>query len=668
MPDVLWSPDEQAVDAARLTHYRRWLRETRHLDLNDYGELHRWSVEHVEDFWASLWEYFEVAGDGPGDEVLSTHRMPGAHWFPHARLNYAENALRRRGDELAVVGRSQTRPGLDLTWESLHDAVARCRGGLRALGIGRGDRVSALLPNIPEAMIAFLATASLGAIWSSCSPEFGVRSVADRFRQIEPKLLLCVDGYRWGTRAFDRREAVGELCAALPSVEHLVTVPYLEAGAEAIAAGPRPVLWADLLAHDAEPGFERVPFEHALAILFSSGTTGLPKAIIHSHGGIVLEHLKQLALHLDLQPRDRYLQVTTTAWMMWNLFVSGLLVGTTLLCVDGDPGYPDVGGVWLWASELGATILGTSAAYLTACRKAGLHPAREHDLTGLREVTSTGSTLTAEVQRWIYSELPPRVLVSSISGGTDVCSAFVGGVPVLPVVAGEMAAPYLGVAAAAFDPAGRAVVGKQGELVITEPMPSMPVGFWGDPDGERYRASYFDMYPGIWRHGDWITFTDRGSCVISGRSDATLNRGGVRIGSAELYAVLDDFPQVQDSLAVHLEDPGGGAGRLVLFVALGPDTALDEELLDRIRAAIRRDLSPRHVPDQIHALPAIPKTLTGKKLEVPVKRILLGATPESVASPGAITGAEGLQAVADLASHAESSPAPASATHVPPRL
>ena len=653
MSDVLYTPDDRTVDATRLTHYRRRLNAARRLDLGSYGDLQRWSVQHLEDFWASLWDYFEVAGDGPGTEILTTHRMPGARWFTEARLNYAENALRRRGDALAIVGRSQTRPGLDLTWEALYDAVARARGGLRALGIGRGDRVSAYLPNIPEAIVAFLATASLGAVWSSCSPEFGVRSVTDRFKQVQPRLLLCVDGYRWGTRAFDRRDAVRELCAALPSVEHLVTVPYLDPGVAAVEAGPRPTLWADLLAHGAEPGFERLPFDHPLAILFSSGTTGLPKAIIHSHGGTTLEHLKQLALHQDMGPRDRYLQITTTAWMMWNLFVSGLLVGATLLCFDGDPSHPDAGGVWTQASELRAGILGTSAAYLTNCRKSGVHPAREHDMSALREVTSTGSTLTADVARWIYQELPPGVLVSSISGGTDVCSAFVGGVPVLPVVAGEMAAAYLGVAAAAFDPEGHAVVGQQGELVITEPMPSMPVGFWGDPAGERYRESYFDVYPGVWRHGDWITFTERGSCVISGRSDATLNRGGVRIGSAELYAVVDEFPQVQESLVVHLEDAGGGAGRLVLFVALTPAAALEGGLLDAIKAAIRRDLSPRHVPDEIHVLPAIPKTLTGKKLEVPVKRILLGAAPESVASAGAITGADGLQAVAELASHAE---------------
>ncbi|MGH7922260.1 MAG: acetoacetate--CoA ligase, partial [Candidatus Dormibacteraceae bacterium] len=498
-------------------------------------------------------------------------------------------------------------------------------------------------------IVAFLATASLGAVWSSCSPEFGVRSVTDRLGQIEPKVLLGVDGYRWGTREFDRLDAVRELCAALPSVEHLVTVPYLNPDARAIEAGPGPLLWADLLRHQPDPGFERVPFDHPLAILFSSGTTGLPKAIIHGHGGTVLEHLKQLALQTDMGAQDRYLQVTTTAWMMWNLFCSGLLVGATLLCFDGDVVHPDQGGVWLQAAELEATVLGTSAAYLTACRKADLHPARTYDLSHLREITSTGSTLTAEVARWTYQVVPPKVLLASVSGGTDVCTAFVGAAPLLPVVAGEMAAAYLGAAAAAFDPEGHAVIGRQGELVITEPMPSMPVGFWGDPAGERYHKAYFEVYPGVWRHGDWITFTDRGSCVISGRSDATLNRGGVRIGSAELYAVVDDVPEIQDSLVVHLEDEEGGAGRLVLFVALAPGKVLDEDLLSRLRAAIRRDLSPRHVPDEVHALTAIPKTLTGKKLEVPVKRILLGAAPDSVASPGAITGADGLAEVAQMA-------------------
>lgn len=648
-PEVLWTPDEPSRERARLTQYLRWLERTRGLGLRTYPELHRWSVEHLEDFWVSIWEYFDLRSETPWEQVLSGHAMPGARWFTGTRLNYAEHALRRRGGEVAIMGRSQTRPALDLSWDALWTAVARARAGLRSLGVGEGDRVAALLPNIPEAVIAFLATASLGAVWSSCSPEFGVRSVTDRWAQIEPKVLLAVDGYRWGARAFDRHAEVGELCRTLPSLQQLITVPYLDPEASAIAAGPAATTWAELLSTEPEPGFLRVPFDHPLAVLFSSGTTGLPKAIVHTHGGITLEHHKIQALLSDLGPDDRYLQVSTTAWMMWNMLVSGLLVGATIICFDGDPAHPDVGAIWSLVAETGATNLGTSATYLAACRKAELRPGTKYDLGRLRVIGSTGSPLSAEAARWVYADVQPSVMLFSSSGGTDVCTGFVVGVPLLPIVAGEITAAALGVAAAAFDPAGHGIVGEQGELVITEPMPSMPSGFWNDPSGERYRSAYFDLYPGVWRHGDWITFTERGSCVISGRSDATLNRGGVRLGTAEFYQVVDEFPEISDSLVIHLEDPEGGPGRLVLLVALTPGSRLDDDLLGRLRAGLRRELSPRHVPDQIHAIPSVPRTLTGKKLEVPAKRILLGAELDTVASGGAITGGAGLEAIAELA-------------------
>jgi acetoacetyl-CoA synthetase len=646
---VLWTPDQRSRERARLTHYLRWLEQTRGLGLRTYPELHRWSVEHLEDFWASIWEYFDIKSETPWEQVLTTHRMPGARWFTGTRLNYAEHALRRRGPEIAIVARSQTRGPLELSWDALSDAVARTRAGLRRLGVGEGDRVAGFLPNIPEAVVAFLATASLGAIWSSCSPEFGVRSVTDRWGQIEPKVLFTVDGYRWGERAFDRRAEVADLCRSLPSLEHVVTLPYLDPDASAIPTGCHGVLWQELVADPGPPGFLQVPFDHPLTILFSSGTTGLPKAIVHGHGGITVEHLKIQALMSDIGPDDRYFQVSTTAWMMWNMLVSGLLVGATIVCCDGDPAYPDTGGTWAQAAETKTTNLGTSASYLAACRKAGLRPGATYDLGALRVIGSTGSPLAAEVARWVYADVKRSAMLFSSSGGTDVCTGFVVGVPLLPIVAGEITGPSLGVAAAAFDPEGHPVVGEQGELVITEPMPSMPNGFWNDPGGDRYRSAYFDVYPGVWRHGDWITFTDRGTCVISGRSDATLNRGGVRLGTAEFYEVVEDLPQISDSLVVHLEDPEGGPGRLVLLVALAPGAVLDDELTNRIRASLREQLSPRHVPDEIHAIPAVPRTLTGKKLEVPAKRILLGAEPDTVASGGAITGMGGLQAIAELA-------------------
>jgi acetoacetyl-CoA synthetase len=505
-------------------------------------------------------------------------------------------------------------------------AVAHCAGGLRALGVGAGDRVAAYAPNIPETVVAFLAAASIGAVWSSCAPEFGVRSVVDRFSQIEPAVLVAVDGYRYGDKVVDRRSEVDEIVAALPSLRKTVTIPYLGVGADG---------WSDLLRGpgDDEPGleFEAVPFDHPLYVLYSSGTTGLPKPIIHGHGGITVEHLKVLTLHQDLGPADRFCWFTTTGWMMWNYLVSGLLCGSTIVLFDGDPGHPDLSTLWAMAAETRCTVFGVSAPFLMACRKAGVEPERG----ALRWVGSTGAPLPADGFRWVASEV--GVPVSSISGGTDVCSAFVGSSPLVPVRAGEISCRLLGCAVEAFDPEGRACPpGVTGELVITKPMPSMPVGFWGDDDGSRYRAAYFEEFPGVWRHGDWITFTDDGGCTITGRSDATLNRGGVRLGTSDFYAVVESFPEVADSLVVHLDDAEGGSGTLRLFVALAPECVLDDDLRARIVARLRTDLSPRHVPDTIEAVPAIPRTLSGKKLELPVKRILSGTPVDKAAAPGAL--------------------------------
>jgi acetoacetyl-CoA synthetase len=622
-----------------------WLARDRGVVLDGYEDLWRWSVDDLEGFWGSIWDHFELQAATPPDRVVvGESRMPGARWFPGATLNYSPHALSGPPDATAVVARSQTRPPIELSLAELADQVARCQAGLEQLGVGPGDRVAAYLPNIPEALVAFLATASLGAIWSSCAPEFGTRSVLDRFRQIEPVVLLAVDGYRYGAKTVARDQEVAAIRAGLPSLRAVVTVPYLDPSARGEGGA---ITWDELLAVgasspagslDAVP----VPFDQPLYILYSSGTTGLPKPIVHGHGGILIEHHKALALHGDLGPGDRFFWFSTTGWMMWNFLVSGLLVGAAVVLFDGDPGHPDLGTLWAMAGEVGVTYFGTSAPFLLACRKAGVAPRQVADLSALRTVGSTGAPLPADGFRWVYDELGGEVLLSSISGGTDVCTAFVGGCPSVPVRAGEISCRYLGAKVEAFDDAGGALIGQEGELVISAPMPSMPLGFWGDDDGARCRAAYFEQHPGVWTHGDWITVYDDGGCVITGRSDATLNRGGVRIGTAELYSVVEVRPDVADSLVVHLEDEVGGPGRLLLFVALAEGAVLDDELRTALATAVRTELSPRHVPDEIHAVPGIPRTLSGKKLEVPIKRILSGTAPEVAASRGSLANPESL--------------------------
>jgi acetoacetyl-CoA synthetase len=603
-----------------------WLEETRGLRFEGYRDLWQWSVDELDAFWLAVTEWSGVRWHDASSVALAERVMPGARWFPGATLNYAEQALAAaatRPDDVAVVARSQTRGPEELTWSELADAVARCRAGLVRLGVGPGDRVAAYLPNIPETAIAFLATASLGAIWSSCAPEFGVRSVVDRFAQIEPVVLFAVDGYRYGAKTVDKRAEVEAIEAALPTRRHTVHVRYLGDGDDD---------WTGLLAEPGPLAFDPVPFDHPLYVLYSSGTTGLPKAIVHGHGGITVEHLKTTALHHDLGAGDRFFWFTTTGWMMWNYLMSGLLVGATIVLFDGDPHVPDSGELWRLAADTGVDVFGVSAPFLMACRKAGVVPPAHH----LRSVGSTGAPLPPDGFRWVHDVVGAGVQVQSVSGGTDVCAAFVGPAPLLPVRAGEISCRLLGVAVEAFDPDGKVCPpGMQGELVVTEPMPSMPVGFWGDsPDQEKLRRAYFSDYPGVWRHGDWITFTDDGACVISGRSDATLNRGGVRLGTSDFYAVVEARPEVADSLVVHLEgdDPDQPLGELLLFVALTPGAQLDDTLRGAIVHALRTELSPRHVPDAILQVPAVPRTLSGKKLEVPVKRILTGADADAVAS------------------------------------
>jgi acetoacetyl-CoA synthetase len=637
---VLWTPPADVRETTEIGRYLDWLRDERGRDFAGYDELWRWSVDDLEGFWGSLWDFFGVRAHAPYERVLGAREMPGAEWFPGARLNYAEHALGtdEDADRVAVVARSQTRAPIELTFGELRAAVARARAGLRRLGVGPGDVVAAYLPNIPETLVAFLATASLGATWATCAPEFGSRSVLGRFGQIEPKVLLAVGGYTYRDRAVDRREQVAEVRAGLPTLEHVVHVPY---GDNEL---PDALSWNSLIAEPGPLEFEPVAFDHPIYVLFSSGTTGLPKPIVHGHGGQLIEHLKGVGLGWDLKPGGRLLWFSTTAWMMWNALVSALLVRASIVMIDGDPMWPDLSFQWRLAEETRPSFMGVSPTFLMACRKAGLQIGREHDLAGVRALAFAGSPLPSEGYHYVYEQLGPDVLCLNGSGGTDICGAFVSGSFLQPVYDGEISGCCLGADVKAFDAEGDSVVGELGEMVVGEPMPSMPVRFWNDPGDERYRSSYFDLYPGVWRQGDWILFTERGSCVITGRSDATLNRGGVRMGTSELYAVVEELPEVADSLIVHREDDEGGAGELILFVALAGDRELDDDLRARIAGALRSQLSPRHVPDTIVAVPAVPRTMTGKKLEAPVKRILLGARAEDVARPDALLDPTAIEA------------------------
>jgi acetoacetyl-CoA synthetase len=648
--DVLWRPPADVRERTRVGDFIRFVQRTRGLELADYDALWRWSVSDLPAFWASIRDYFEVIEHTPAAEVMGEASMPGTRWFTGATVNYAEHVLRIPGLSAAdpvVFSYSQTRAPVTLTGADLREQVRRVRAGLRRLGVARGDRVAAYAPNIPETFVIMLAAASLGAVFSSCAPEFGTRSVVDRWRQIEPKLLLAVDGYRYGDKAVDRAGEVAEIRAALPSLEHVVVLPYLDAQRQP-PTGALP--WSELAAETGEPlAFDPVPFDHPLYVLYSSGTTGLPKPIVHGHGGILLEHLKALALHSDLGPGDRFFWFSTTGWMMWNFLVSAPAVGSAIVMYDGNPGHPDLGVLWRLAAEAGVTYFGTSAPFLLGCRKAGIVPSTLADLSRLRAVGSTGAPLPPEGFRWVYENVGTGLQLQSISGGTDMCTGFVGASPLLPVYEGEIACRCLGAKVEAYDPTGTPVIGQVGELVITAPMPSMPVGFWNDPDGSRYREAYFDVFPGVWRHGDWITISERGTCVITGRSDATLNRGGVRLGTSEFYSVVEGLDEVVDSVVVHLEDDAGGAGELLLFVVLGDGIELDDALRAKIARELRTNLSPRHVPDEIYQVRAVPRTLSAKKLEVPVKRILAGTPVESAAATGALANPESLAAFERLA-------------------
>ncbi len=647
-PPVLWEPDPQAT--SQLSTFIDYCSAETGRTFENYDGFWSWSVgEGLERFWELLWSWAEIDSSSEYSQVLTTRSMPGAKWFVGAKLNYTHHAVRRLDDDTEVlVGISQSRSRQSLTGAELRAEIQRVRNGLVSLGVGHGDRVAGYLPNICEAIVAFLACASLGAIWTSCAPEFGVGAVLDRFGQVEPKVLFVVDGYRYGRHDVDRSDEISRLRAGLPTVQSTIVVRHL---------GATNLLPADVIEWDTlgagvndELVFDDVEFDHPLYILYSSGTTGLPKPIVHGHGNITLEHLKVLTLHADMGERDRFMWFTTTGWMMWNYLVSGLLTGAALVLFDGDPASDGADTLWRIVADEGVTWFGSGAPWFSACRRAGLTPAKDFDLSHVRAIGSTGAPLPPDAFRWIYEEVSSTAILSPISGGTDICSAFVGGSPLSPVREGEIPARYLGCAVTAWDEDGEEVVGGQGELVVTQPMPSMPVGFWGDSDGSRYRSSYFEFFPGIWRHGDWVTFSDDGSCVISGRSDATLNRGGVRVGTAEIYRVVESVEGVADSLVVHLEAPGADdPGVLVLFVAAGDLSSGHSDLVNAIRVTVRQELSPRHVPDEVHFVNVIPTTLSGKKLELPVKKILRGALADDVASRDSLKDPTALDAIARIA-------------------
>jgi acetoacetyl-CoA synthetase len=643
--ELLWTPSPEMVRGATLTRYQEWLAGERGLRFDDYAGLWQWSVDDLPGFWSSIAEFFEVRFEQPASGVLGSTTMPGAEWFPGARLSYAEHIFRGKDDDaVALRFASESRAVDAWTWGRLRAETAQIAGGLRALGVEPGDRVAAYLPNIPETVAAFLACASIGAVWSSAAPEFGARSVIDRFAQIEPKVLLAVDGYRYGGKDFDKRAAVEQIAGGIESLTRTVRLGYLS------GSGWEQGFLREREPRAQEPEFAQLPFDHPLWVLYSSGTTGLPKPIVHGQGGILFEHLTKAHLHLNAQPHDRIFWFTTTGWMMWNFLVGMLLSEASIVLFDGNPGHPSLDVLWDLADDTGMTCFGTSAAFIGSCMKEGVAPRQGRDLSALAAVGSTGSPLSPEGFRWIYDSLGSDTWLFSTSGGTDMCTAFVGGVPTLPVYLGELQARALGASVEAWNENGEAVTDEVGELVITEPMPSMPIYFWGDDDGSRYRDSYFEMFPGVWRHGDWIKITGRGTAVIYGRSDSTINRGGVRMGTSEIYRAVLSVEPVVDALVVDVPGrPGHDQGWMPLFVVLREGESLSDDLVAEIRRRVREDCSPRHVPDEIKQIAEVPRTLSGKVLEVPVKRILTGAPVDEVASRESLANPQALDVFVEMA-------------------
>jgi len=641
---VLLDQPPGATESA-MARFIDWLAAEGRAEVSGYEQLWTWSVDHPDEFWPALWDFFAVRSSGRPDTVLADTAMPGAQWFPGVRLNYAEQAFAQATpDRAALVVTVEGGDPVEVSWAALQRSVAGLAHSLRAWGVRPGERVAAYLPNIPEAVVGLLAAASVGAVWSCVAPDYGTQSVIDRFAQIEPAVLLVTDGYHWAGRRVDRRSEAAEIAAALPSVRRVVAVGHLF-GDEGTSGGTVP--WRDAVAPDGDLVFEPVAFDHPLWILYSSGTTGLPKGIVHGHGGIILEHLKWLGLHNDVRPGDRFFWYTTTAWVVWNVVVGSLLTGATAVLYDGSPTWPEKDAVWRVAAQTGATHLGLSAGYVTASQKAGLRPGATLDLSAVRCIMSTGSPLPVDAWHWVYDAVKADVWLDAPSGGTDVAGAYVGGCPLKPVVAGEMQCRLLGTRVEAWSDDGKPLVDEVGELVVTAPMPSMPLYFWGDEDGRRYHEAYFATFPGVWRHGDFVTITSRGTALVHGRSDSTLNRHGVRMGSADIYAAVEELPEVAESLVIGAEFPDGRY-YMPLFVVLADGAVLDEGLTARIKTTIRQRCSPRHVPDEILEVPAVPHTLTGKRLEVPVKRLIQGIPLERAVNQGAVDRPDVLPFFADL--------------------
>ena len=643
MNEPLWRPSPERIARARITAFRAWLARERGLEFADYESLWQWSVNDLEGFWSAVWQFFDLRPSQPAARVLADAKMPGAVWFPGARLNLVDQVFRHVAERPAIVAGNELGARSEVSWRELQRQVAAVAGSLRALGVVPGDRVVAYLPNVPQTIVAFLAVASLGAIWSVCSPDMGPVAVLDRFRQIAPKVLIACDGYRYGGKSFDRAEVVGELRRELATLAHTVIVPVLNDDVDA-ARFPGALAWRELAAREAELRTEQVAFDHPLWIVYSSGTTGAPKAIVHGHGGVLLEGLKGVGLHRDVQPDDRFHWYSSTGWIMWNVQVTGLLIGATVCLYDGNPGWPDLATLWKFVGDERITFFGAGAAFHVNCIKAGIEPARIADLTALRSIGSTGSPLPADAYRWIYQHVKRDVWLVSIAGGTDLAGAFLTGLPTLPVYEGEMQCRALGLKVEAYGDDGRPRIGEVGELVCGAPFPTLPLHFWNDPDGRRYRESYFEPWPGVWRHGDWLRLVPRPEAigaVIYGRSDATINRHGIRMGTAELYRAVESIPEVLDSLVVDLEYLGRPS-YMPLFVVLRSGVALTDALRARIRSSIRAALSARHVPDDILAIAEVPRTLSGKKMELPIKKLLLGQPAERVAHADAMANPSSL--------------------------
>lgn len=644
--DVLWSPGPEARERSRMGQLMTRVEQNHGVNLPDYDAFWAWSVDHIDLFYAELADFCDVRFDSPPDQVLTTLRVPDAEWFPGATLNYAEHVFRGMPADTVIHAVSEARGDADVTAAELTDMVGRIRAGLVELGIGKGDRVAGYMPHIPETVAAFLAVASLGAIWSVCPPEFGVNSVVDRLSQVEPKLLIAIDGYRFAGKDYDRREHVAQIRAALPSLQGAVWMPYLD---EQAPAPDGMVPWSSLVDTPGGVTFEPVPFDHTLYVLFTSGTTGLPKAVPHSHGGPLLEHHKWLGLQADLGPGDRFFWFSTTGWVVWNITVSALTMGASIVVMDGSPTAFGLDKQWAMVERLGITHLGASTAYVLACKDADLHPGRDFDLSALRVGMVGGSPYPPDGWEWWYREVKADMLVGCSSGGTDVAGTFIGGSPLVPVYSGRQACVYLGVRVEAWNEEGQPVVGVPGELVVTTPLPSMPKALWGEGGLERLRETYYARFPDVWDQQDWVIFYENGSCSVIGRSDATLNRGGVRLGPSEYYAVLDAMPEVREALVVHVQTGSSKDGELMLFLVLEDGASYDDALQSRVKQELANRLSPRHVPDVVRIVPDLPKTLTGKRLEVPVRRILEGANPETVTSRGTLANPSALEAFISIA-------------------